>query len=240
MKQRVYLNRMGTDEYVYLAWFKLTPSHDLYWGLPAGTIDHESTFANADESGGRTVTLKAPDDWDTLPRVNIKHSYHRSGQRHATAGGSGRATIRDSRHTPLNKITEPTLICAVITGVAAEEKKYRQNLNRDNCRAVILELNDDQWFNSRLYIEFLITPSGQRIRFPKMWIDVSPRFYEKQPAVSSFSRELDRLLAIRHVVMPLPQDREPTGRLAGFVLIPNIEVTATAQRQAQEAKIKPA
>ncbi|BBX00807.1 hypothetical protein BST36_00275 [Mycolicibacterium moriokaense] len=239
MKQRIFLQRHNTDEYVYLAWFELRPTHDLYWGLSMGTIDHESTFANADEPGGRTVTLKPPDDWDKLPLVNVKHSYHRMGRRHASAGGSGRATIRDSRHTPLSEITEPTLICALITGVAAKQEKYLQSLNRNNCRAVILELNDDQWFNSRLYIEFLITPSGRQ-RFPQMWIDVSPRFYEKQPAVSSFSQELDRLLAVRHVVMPLPPGRKPKRRHPGFLLIPNIEVTATAQRMAQKAEDKPA
>jgi hypothetical protein len=207
MKQRVYLKRANSSEYVYLAWFELKEPHDLYWGPPKAGLDIESKVIEPDGTTG-LLDLSAPDDWEKLPTAHHKHSYHRSGLRHTTAEGSGAAAINDTAHTPLTALIEPKLLCGVLTGVPAKYPLYHRNLNRHNSKAVILGMTDnDQWFNMRHYFEFYVTPSGTYL--PPPFVDVSTEYQQRQPTYSSLSVDLDRILAIRHIQVP-PQERSTT------------------------------
>jgi hypothetical protein len=204
MKQRVYLKRANASEYVYLAWFELKEPHDLYWGPPSAGLDIESTIVEPNGTTG-LLDLNAPDDWDKLPTAHHKHSYHESGLRHTTAGGSGAATITDSEHMPLAALSGPMLLCGVLTGIPAKYPLYHRNLNRHNSRAVILGMtDDDQWFNMRHYFEFYVTPAGAYL--PPPLVNVGAEHQQRQPAYSSLSVDLDRILAIRHIQVPLAED----------------------------------
>jgi hypothetical protein len=51
LKQRVYLQRTSTGETVYLAWFQLADTHDLYWGSTKPGLDMESEAVQPCVSG---------------------------------------------------------------------------------------------------------------------------------------------------------------------------------------------
>jgi hypothetical protein len=205
LKQRVYLQRTSTGETVYLAWFQLADTHDLYWGSTKPGLDMESEAVQSDGSTG-LLTLEAPEGWAALPTASHKHSYHRSGMRHTTAGGSGAAAISDSTHVALPALSKPTLLCGVLTGALAGYPLYSRGLNRHNSRAVILQMDEDQWSNMRHYFEFYITPSSQAPDFPPMLVNASAEQQRRIAFYSSFSEPLDRILAVRHLQVPL-QDR---------------------------------
>jgi hypothetical protein len=221
MKQRVYLKRANSSEHTYLAWFELKEPHDLYWGPPGAGLDIESKVIEPDGTTG-LLDLSAPDDWDKLPTAHHKHSYHRSGRRHTTAEGSGAAAISDSAHTPLKALSEPMLLCGILTGVPAQYPPYHRNLNRHNSTAVILGMtDDDQWFNMRHYFEFYVTPSGAYL--PPPLVNVGAEYQQRQPAYSSLSVDLDRILAIRHIQVPLAEDIHRRTNMLGFWIIPGGE-----------------
>lgn len=226
MKQRIYLHRANTSEYVYLAWFELTETQDLYWGCPRAGLDMESKVIETDGSTG-LLTLSAPDDWERLPSAHHKHSYHQSGRRHTTAGGSGAAAIADSTHTPLGALIEPTLLCGVLTGIPAKYPRYQRDLNRHNSQAVILGMQDDnQWFDMRHYLEFYVTPSGQAVAFPPMLVNVSAQYHQRIPAYSSFSVEFDRILAIRHIQVPI----DHRSNMVEFWIVPGASASLVINR----------
>jgi hypothetical protein len=202
MKQRVYLERVATAERAYLAWFELTETHDLYWGAPTAGLDAENMVIEPDGSTG-LLNLRAPDDWEQLPSARHKHTYHRSGRRHTTAEGSGAAAIPDSGHVPLDALIEPALLCAVLTAIPDKYPRYQRNPNRGNSRAVIFGMDDTLWSNWRHYFEFYVAPSGAYL--PPPLVNTSA-LKEQQPWYSSLSVDLDRILAIRHIQVPLAED----------------------------------
>jgi hypothetical protein len=206
MKQRIYLHRANTNEYAYLAWFELKETYDL-WGSPRRALDMESKVIKTDGCG--LLALSAPDDWQKFSTAMHKHSYHRSGVRHTTAGGSGAATITDSSHTPLNALTDPAVLCGVLTGVPAGYQRYQRDLHRNNSAAVIFGMDDTLWFNTRHYFEFYVTPAGPLLGLLPMLVDVDPQYHQPNPSYASFSEELDRILAVRHIQVPL-QERSNT------------------------------
>lgn len=217
-KQRVYLKRADVAEYVYLAWFELREPHDLFWGPPTAGLDIPSKTIEPDGTTG-LLDLSAPDDWEKLPTARHKHSYHQSGIRHTTADGSGAAAISDSWHAPLATLSEATLLCGVLTGVPAEHPLYHRDLHRHNSTAVILRMTDDhQWFGWRHYFEFYVTPSG--FFLPPPLIKVNADYRERQPGYSSLSVDLDRILAIRHIQVPLAEDNHRRTNTVGFWIVP--------------------
>jgi hypothetical protein len=214
MKQRVYLKRADASEFVHLAWFELEETHDLYWGSPSAGLDIENKIIEPDGTSG-LLDLSSPDGWQHLPPAYHKHSYHRSGCRHTTAEGSGAAAIQDSAHEPLPALSEPALLCGVLTGVLANYPLYKRKLNRHNSAAVVLQMmDDDQWFGMRHYFEFYVTQAGAFL--PPPLIKVGAEYRERQPAYSSFSEDLDRILAIRHIQVPLDCRNDRVG----FWIIP--------------------
>jgi hypothetical protein len=204
MKQRVFLRRASTSEVVYLAWFELREPHDLYWGSPRAGYDMESRIIETDGSTG-LLSLSAPDNWDELSTTHHRHSYHESGIRHSNAGGSGAAAIADSRHTPLRALSEPTVLCGVQTAIPARYPLYSRDLNRGNSGSVVLNMAENMWFDERHYFEFSVTPAGQVV--PLTLIIVPPERQQRTPAYKSLSDELDRILAIHHLQVPLTQSR---------------------------------
>jgi len=49
-----------------------------------------------------------------------------------------------------------------------------------------------------------VTPAGALL--PPPLVNVSADYHQRQPACSSFSADLDRMLAIRHIQVPLAAD----------------------------------
>ena len=170
-RQRFYFQRGTSSNIAHVAWFTLEDTHDLYWGSPSNALDQESQALEFDDAN--RTTISAPDDWEAAPKVPLKHSYHASGFRHTTAGGSGLAAIPDSFAGRPDALVQPVLLCAVLSKIPARYTPYRRNLNRHHSRAVVMQLSDDLWFNYRHYLEFFLSPSGQ-VDWPMPLLNLDP------------------------------------------------------------------
>ena len=123
---------------------------------------------------------------------------------------------------PLAKLSEPKLLCGILTGIPDKYPLDHQNLNRRNSQAVILQMtDDDQWSNMRHYFEFYVTPSGAQL--PPPLVKVGAEYQQRQPAYRTLSVDLDRILAVRHFQVPLAKDNDRQNNSMSFWLIPGAE-----------------
>lgn len=188
---RIYVKRGESEEYKYVAWFR-SEGFDLYWGWPQRGRDMSPQPYSA---VSKDITV--PEEFDDLPKVAMKHSYHSSGLIHTTAPGSVLASIKDEFHGRPEQIEKPHFLSCVITSAPVHYPLYGRSLNRERSSAIVIQVPDSAWYR-RHYFDFFLTPSGT-FEFPSAPIKMSR--HPRVAVVHSLDVERDRILVVRHEVI---------------------------------------
>lgn len=229
-KVRLFAQRGESDDFRYLAWFKLDGSHDLHWGGPKPALD---TPAMPVPGGQKRLTMDPPDGWEALPEVSVHRTYHESGVMHVQAPGGEHASVRDVWLGRPEDITGPTLVEILISKPFSHMEPYRRKLDRDGANPAVLRIPDELW-HRRWNFEFHLTPSGQ-VSFPDPELKV-PAGYKDHLSWFTLDVERDRLIAIR--AYPTLEDFSnvpPDERVLSYSILPGSEYAAMKAARAERS-----
>ncbi|OZD68187.1 hypothetical protein [Rhodococcus sp. 06-1460-1B] len=217
-KVRVLFARGETDDYRAITTFELKSTHDLYWFNAEGSLDRPAALLPA---GSPTITLTAPEGWESMKAVRTKHSYHASGRMHVEPQeGSRAAAIGDVLLAKPGEIVGPALLQYMITKPPAQYAPYTKSPERGGANVILIRVPEEGW-HERMYLEMYLTPSGQ-FNFPPTYLKLPGR-----PEVAFDARTLDvdqdRLIAIRCAHFPMPRHVDRAARAVGWVVLPGPE-----------------
>lgn len=211
---RLFFKNVETDEVRYVSWFQFREPFDLYWGSGTPVLDYGGELV---KGGSTTETFAIPEDWESVPRVSAKFSYHQSGRMHVQADGSGAARVSDIEMVPPEDIVSPVRIQTLLTKPPAQMEPYTRSLNRGGGRSIVLELPAVVW-RSRQYLEFFLSPSGD-FKFPRPVLKVPDDFVDRCLQPVSLGEQRDRLLVVRWFPVGTP-DRDYDETLPTISITP--------------------
>lgn len=154
-KVRLFARRGESDDYRYVAWFKLDGSHDFSWGGPKPTPD---VAASPVPGGDATLTVEPPDGWEDMRNVDAHRTYHESGVMHVQASGAEHASVPDVWLGRPEEITAPSFVELLISAPFSHMDQYRRSLTRGGGRAEVLTVPDELW-HRRWNLELYLTTS---------------------------------------------------------------------------------
>jgi hypothetical protein len=194
MGNRVRLLFLSHHTYRKFWWFEMN-GDDLYWG--PSTQAHDSRPISF---SGESVTITVPEQLEEAEKVQLKASYHKSGQFHVKKNypkdsKSEIDTIYEWRKK--GEINQPLRICAVISKRIDEYEIYGKSLTSKKTSALVFKV-DDQNLYSRHYFEFFISLPGE---FPiPMTVIKTKDAVMDTPACFSLNEKY--ILIVRHLGFP--------------------------------------
>ncbi|WP_426374345.1 hypothetical protein ACN9MI_19970 [Rhodococcoides fascians] len=190
-KVRLFARRGESDDYRYLAWFKLDGSHDFSWGAPHPTID---ASASPVPGGQARFTIEPPVGWEDMRKVDAHRTYHESGVMHVQASGAEHASVPDVWLGRPEEITGPSFVELLISAPFSHMEQYGRSLTRGGCRATVLTVSDELWYrrwNVELYLTTLTSTD-----LPRRKVRAPADSHDQQLTIM-LDEDLDRAVTLR-------------------------------------------
>jgi hypothetical protein len=143
-------------------WFEMR-NDELYWGTPYKSKAFDITSKIEDNKMNITI----PQNFDDLPLVEIKNSYHKSGQVHLKkTDKEGKVQYSEPNHWPIKEqIQKPVNIYTVISKVIKHYDKKIVNPDKGKSYSIRFPITDE-FKDKRFYMECYLCPEGA-FEFPK-------------------------------------------------------------------------
>ncbi len=138
-------------------WFEMK-QNDFYWG----SAYKSARFQNSGmKKGDENVVFTIPDDFDSLPKLPGKYSYHESGQTHYKSHSTdGSSNFEEhSIWKVKDKISQPVRFYATIGRTLENYSEVIKNPTKGKSYALILRFPSSS-ANKRVYFEFFLSPIG--------------------------------------------------------------------------------
>ncbi|MBP6022719.1 hypothetical protein [Ferruginibacter sp.] len=187
-------------------WFEMK-ENDFYWGSAYKSARFENTNM---KKGDEKVVFTIPDDFDLLPKLPGKYSYHESGKTHYKSHSlDGSSNFEEHAIWKVkDKITEPVRFYATIGRTLENYSELIANPTKGKSNALILKFPSNS-ASKRVYFEFFLSPIGT---FPTP--ETLLKFDAGNMEMTTHTMSDNLVLIIRYGVMSNVNDWHPDKEIA--------------------------
>ena len=184
---------------------------EFYWGSAYKSARADDQKTKID---GTKVTITIPEEFDKLPRLHGKYSYHESGTIHYKTQLQNGIFVYDehSKWRLKGEITKPVRFYTIISRTLNHYDAIIKNPTKGKTYAQALKF-DHNVADKRVYFEFFLSPEGT-FNIPETLI----KFNKPATEVMTHSLSKNLILIVRFVVVTNLKDWHPDKEIA---IIPN-------------------
>jgi hypothetical protein len=191
-------------------WFE-AKDNDFYWGSAYKSARSEEAMTKIN---GTKATITVPDDFDKLPKLHGKYSYHESGTVHyKTLLDNGVSIYNEQSKWHLKgDIKKPVRFYTIFSRTLRHYGKVINNPTKNKSYALALNF-DPKHADNRVYFEFFLSPEGT-FNIPETLIKVD------KPITNVVTHTVSKnlILVLRYAVMGNMGDWHPDKEIA---IMPN-------------------